>query len=192
MHAPGALGLNVKLGVGRLGVAGTTVSRKRISSWVDTASDPSLARRVTLTMRAFGARVTKFFGRSTNRPVVSPDSCEVRGGGWMAHLFARVKSFPASPAVSRVLSLWQQTPAPIQNDSGLHVVTEGHRMEQDARFCRTLRPADSVRLSPCGGFTAGLGRRSAWARVLANAYTVALAISFPLPWRRGDETLADP
>src|SRR5262245_50541864 len=35
MHAPGALGLNVKLGVGRLGVAGTTVSHKRSSSWVD-------------------------------------------------------------------------------------------------------------------------------------------------------------
>ena len=85
--------------------------------------NPSLARRVALTMRAFAARVTRFFGRSTNRPVVSPDPCEARGGGWMAHLFARVKSFPASPAVSRVLSLWQQTPAPIQNDSGLHVVT---------------------------------------------------------------------
>ena len=35
----------------------------------------------------------------------------------MARLFARVKSFPASPAVGRVLSLWQQTPGSIQNVS---------------------------------------------------------------------------
>jgi len=43
--------------------------------------NPSLARRVALTMRAFAARVTRFFGRSTNRPVVSRDSCAARGGG---------------------------------------------------------------------------------------------------------------
>src|SRR5439155_23627580 len=49
--------------------------------------NPSLARRVALTMRAFAARVTRFFGRSTNRPVVSPDSCEARGVvGWLACL----------------------------------------------------------------------------------------------------------
>ena len=81
--------------------------------------NPSLARRVALTMRAFAARVTRFFGRSTNRPGRQSRLVRSSRGGWMARLFARVKSFPASPAVGRVLSLWQQTPGSIQNDSGL-------------------------------------------------------------------------